>query len=574
MLTDNRHNDTFYWCTCFVRELYRQGVRRVVISPGSRSTPLTLAFAAHPGFEKTVILDERSAAFTALGHAKATGTPSVLVCTSGTALANYSPAVFEAANSGTPLIIASADRPPHRRGIGSPQTIDQIKIFANASVFFHEAGEPSAEPAKLKRLEMAAAQAVYAAKNHFGTAHINFPFSKPLEPDPDFLAEIEQENSNLAKKTPLSTKYSQKAESVRLSDEFWEKLASAKRPVIAAGPFNAYEDNTHIAALAEFLDAPVLAEPGANLPAGDRLISGYAGFLRNKKNAALLEPDLIIRTGAFPINNALQHYLKTHQNVTQILLAHPALWQDGDVIPAEHIHLPAPLAVPEIQSARKTDWMAAWKEAEKRFAGFRSKLLQQTESLTDGGVFHTLYKFLPRDGFSMLSNSFPVRDFALFGENNRSRVFVNRGAAGIDGIISTALGISRASRQPGVLFIGDLAFLHDSNALLSHKTAGNSLIIVILNNRGGTIFNMLPVAQFTDKFDTYYRTEQDVSIPALCRAYGAEHSLVTRPEQLIRTFEQAAEAGGVQIIECLTEAPQSMKERRALWNFDLSGEQP
>tara|TARA_R110002096_G_scaffold339522_3_gene532853 strand:+ start:3561 stop:5276 length:1716 start_codon:yes stop_codon:yes gene_type:complete len=565
MQVNDPQNLAFYWSTLFVRTLYEEGLRQVVISPGSRSTPLTLAFSSHPGFHKTIAIDERSAAFIALGQAKAFGKPSVLVCTSGTALANYAPAVFEATNSGIPMIIASADRPPHLRGVGASQTIDQLKIFGNQTVFFHDAGEPSSEFPKLKRIETAAKQSYYYSTSQSGVAHVNFPFSKPLEPDADFLNEIEDENSRHVERS--NTDYNSEQGDTTLGEKFWSQLVSAERPVIIVGPLNKHQEIPFILPLAKILKAPILAEPGSNIPNSKHTITGHAGFLRNDDIINELTPDLIIRFGAAPITRAGQTFLEANNDSIHIHFTHSTSWQDGDTVPDKHIPLTGNLQIPDITGAAQSSWLKAWKKIENNFESYRETEIKPSTPLTDGYVFTTLTKLLPKKNFSMLSNSFPVRDMALFGNYKDKELYVNRGAAGIDGITSTAIGLSQVLDKTGVLFIGDIAFLHDSNALLSKEYVNRPLVIIILNNGGGTIFRMLPVYKLKEKHRTYFETPQSVRIVSLCRAYSVAHTLVTRPEQLITSFEQAIEKKGIQVIECLTDADDSMLERHKLWNF-------
>ncbi|MFA5667889.1 MAG: 2-succinyl-5-enolpyruvyl-6-hydroxy-3-cyclohexene-1-carboxylic-acid synthase [Balneolaceae bacterium] len=566
MQANEPQNISFNWCTHFVRTLHQQGVRHVVISPGSRSTPLTLAFAAHPGFTKTIVIDERSAAFIALGQAKAKGIPSVLVCTSGTALANYAPAVFEAKNSGIPLIIASADRPPHSRNVGSSQTIDQLKIFGDHAVFFHDAGEPSSDANKLKRIETAAIQSVYYSQSKTGVAHINFPFDKPLEPTAEFLNSVELKNSRLT--TPTDTDYNQEFGETSFGDNFWSQLISAEKPVIMVGPLNNFDNLDFILPLAKKLNAPLLVEPGANIPTSKHHITGYTGFLKNEDVATELAPDLIIRCGAYPITRAAQTFLERNKDLIQIQFMHLNIWQDGDVFPDKHIVAPSNLHIPDITGNAQPSWLKAWKKAESKFKTYREDAMQPSTPLTDGYVFTTLSKLIPKNSFTMLSNSFPVRDLALFTDYTNRETYVNRGAAGIDGITSTTIGLSQTLNKTGVLFIGDIAFLHDSNALLSKEYVKKPLVIVLLNNGGGTIFRMLPIYEHKEKHREYFETPQSVRIVSLCRAYEIGHTLVTRPEQLVTAFEEVIEKDGIHVIECLTDADNSMLERHKLWNFE------
>lgn len=562
-------NLNFYWSTLFVRALYENGLRDVVISPGSRSTALALAFGAHPGIRKTTIIDERSAAFTTLGIGKATGNPACLVCTSGTALANYYPAVIEATQSSVPMIIASADRPSHQRETGASQTIDQLKIFGDYPVFFHEIGEPKESNNSILRLERAAAQAVQISKQKNGVAHLNFPFSKPFEPSPDFLSVIESENEKHSRRSFPS--YRATSRGTELDEKFWSDLISAEHPVIIAGPDSRGKYSDSIQALAKTLNAPILAEPGSNVSSSKYTITGFDGFLRNKSISKELKPDLILRFADEPVSKALSNYLMEHASVMQLRFHESGTITDETLSAHKYIPLTGPVIVPEVSGSADSNWLKSWRKHQKDFIQFREEHLHPSTPLTDGYVFSTLSPLIPKKSFTMLSNSFPVRDLSLFGEFDGREIYVNRGAAGIDGITSTAFGLSLGLKKAGVLFVGDIAFLHDTNALLNARYVEESLIIVILNNGGGTIFRMLPVNEYKKKYSGYFETPQDVSIAALCRAYKIKHNLITRPEQLITNFEDKLEKPGVHVLECITDPDDSMEQRHQVWGYSPPG---
>ncbi|MEX0719189.1 MAG: 2-succinyl-5-enolpyruvyl-6-hydroxy-3-cyclohexene-1-carboxylic-acid synthase [Balneolaceae bacterium] len=568
MLENESQNAAFLWSTLFVRSLFTEGVRHVVISPGSRSTALTLAFASHPGFQKHVIIDERSAAFIALGLAKASGVPAVLVCTSGTAIANYFPAVIEAAQSGIPLIIASADRPPKYRGLGASQTIDQLKIFGTYPVFFHEAGEPDITKQGKKRIQLAATQAVQNALSKGGVSHLNLPFSKPFEPDADYLKQVEKENEKKAERN--SPKYSVEVGNTELGETFWSDLVSAERPLLIVGPNPGVDQLSFITPLSRVLNAPILAEPASNISSSKHTIQGFEGFLRNTENWKNLNADFILRFGYQPVSKAINEYLEHHENALQISFMNPNQWVDGSLSSDKQVILKSPLKIPDITGSAEKSWLKTWKKVEKQFKSYRKDQLHPSTPITDGYVFSKISEALPKKTFTMLSNSFPVRDLSLFGEFDAKEIYANRGAAGIDGITSTAIGLSISLQKPGVLFIGDIAFLHDTNALLLAKIVDQPLVIIILNNGGGTIFRMLPVHSFQEKFTPYFETPQTVSIAALCRAHKIDHTLISRPEQLNTTFDSLIEKKGIHVMECITDADDSMELRETLWNFNLA----
>lgn len=568
MQENDPQNVAFYWSTLFVRSLFEEGIQHVIISPGSRSTALTLAFSAHPGFTKHIGIDERSAAYMALGVAKATGSPAALVCTSGTALANYFPAVVEASRSGTPLLILSADRPSHYRGLGSSQTIDQLKIFGNYPVFFHEAGEPDNNERSQKRLQLAAAQAVQEATSKSGVSHINFPFSKPFEPDTQFLKKVEFENEKRSRKP--SPNYVQEIGSVEMGETFWSDIISAEKPLIIVGPATKSDQFEFITPLARTLNAPIIAEPGSQIPTSRHTVQGFDGFLKDSGNREILKSDLILRFGQQPVSKAVNQYLDDYKEVMQICFMSPNNWIDGSLTSHKQISLNAPLHIPEVSGSAGTGWLKKWKQTEKEFRAFREEYLHPSSPITDGYVFSKITENQPKKSFTMLSNSFPVRDMSLFGEFDGKEIYVNRGAAGIDGIISSAIGLSVSTDKPGVLMIGDIAFLHDTNGLLLAKEVHKPLVIVLLNNGGGTIFRMLPVHTIKNKYSKYFETPQNTKIAALCRAHNIDHTLVSRPEQIIPTFDKLIERNGVHVMECITGADESMTQRQSLWNFKIN----
>ena len=466
------------------------------------------------------------------------------------------------------MIVASADRPPHLRGLGASQTIDQIKIFGSQPVFFHEAGEPSSEPNKQKRIQVIGRQAVQSSLANSGVAHINFAFDKPFEPEDDFLKIIESENLNHSKRS--QTDYSQNIGKTELGEKFWSQLISAEYPLIVVGATSVSVDLSFVTPLARALSAPIIAEPGSNIPNSRHIISGYAGFLKDSEYREDLKPDLIIRIGSFPVSKGVQQLLQDCSDIHQISITDSRFPNDGDYPAYRTIQLKSALTIPDINGNSSSKWLSKWKKISKNFNSFLMDQIHPSTPLTDGYIFKEAGELIPKKAFSMLSNSFPVRDMALFTDFSGQEIYVNRGAAGIDGIISTTIGLSTILDKQGVLFIGDIAFLHDINAFLSIKEVTNPLVIIVLNNGGGTIFRMLPVYKFKQKHQQYFETPQDVRIVSLCRGYNIGHTLVSKPEQFAPAFESYIDKPGVHVIECITDADDSMIERHKLWNFSLS----
>lgn len=562
-------NLTFRWALEFVKELANNGLEHAILSPGSRSTPLTMAFSLHPQIQKHVVLDERSAGFIALGIGKSAGKPAALVCTSGTAAANYYPAVIEAKMSGTPLLVITADRPPHLRAVGASQSIDQIKMFGDYPVMFFDAGEPKSKKTDFERLRLLACQAYQDSITLKGPVHTNFAFRKPLEPTTGFYREQLSEVINAPATKPKSRVYQAVLNNVELPQEIQELITKARRPLVIAGPRRAFDDNTAINKFCGDLRAPLLAESPSQLTGNPFSISFFDAFLRNETIRKDLEPDLIIRFGHQPISKGIELYLKQYHSVPVIALTNDFLWHDATY---SVDYLIRSESVPRFAEANWSSvnslWTALWQDVQEKFRKKIITVLKKYPILTDGKVVSEITKDIPGDWNIFLSNSFPVRDFNLFslGKGHHSRIFVNRGASGIDGITSTAIGTTLGSGTNTLLLTGDLAFLHDTNALLSAPLLEQqTLIILISNNRGGNIFRMLPVYKHQDIYKNYFETPQQADIKQLISAFNAGYKQITSIENLLPAFHEFGTHKGIHIIECTTDPDLSMSERKEIW---------
>ncbi|TVR15540.1 MAG: 2-succinyl-5-enolpyruvyl-6-hydroxy-3-cyclohexene-1-carboxylic-acid synthase [Balneolaceae bacterium] len=550
----------------FIDALYHSGVKHAVISPGSRSTPLTLAAAMHPGLTKKVVLDERSAAFMALGIGKESGSPAALICTSGTAVANYMPAVTEAKESGTPMIILSADRPPNLRGIGSSQTVDQIKIFGDQAVFFHEAGEPALEYDDIARLKLLSRQAVESSIKKGGAAHINLPFRKPLEPTSVLLNEVIRGFDNHKKKAdPVNTS----SATIHPDEELTKMINQSEKILIIAGPSNPQSALNHqLTELSNLLNCPVIAEPGSSI-SDDHIIDRFDSLLRNGVHQKELKPDLILHFGDQPFTKPILSAIEHWDDVPIIQFLGRDTWQDHFKKIQNRIVLNSNdfFDIQQIKAHSSGKWLKSWQTRNDSAADRLETFLKNSVKLTDGHIFNSISKKLPKNWNVMLSNSYPVRDMAQFGFPLKHQ-FVNRGAAGIDGILSTAAGVALSSSKPVCCFIGDLAFLHDSNALFSLKQLPNPVVAVVINNGGGTIFNMLPVYKMLKDlekahlFEEYFLTPQDVDIQFLANASKLPYMRVERLEELDALNLQSMKNST--IVECVTDAAASMNLRESL----------
>jgi 2-succinyl-5-enolpyruvyl-6-hydroxy-3-cyclohexene-1-carboxylate synthase len=565
-----------WWAAHVIDELGRLGARHLVISPGSRSTPLTMAASVHPDMEIQVILDERSAAFTALGMGRATGIPAALICTSGTAVANYLPAVVEARQSGIPLLLLTADRPPYLRHVGASQAIDQIKIFGDYPVFTHEVGEPQASNNDIQRLRMAVDQAVQESTSAGGSAHLNFPFRKPLEPEPTWLRDLQLDwESDTHFGSPFTRNYRTKIHSTEWPMDIREELKSAERPLFIAGPQRPFDlQTTAFARWAQAMDAPLLVDAGAQPVDHPQVIAGYDGWLRTSYQDPQWQPDLIIRLGDQPVSKALELAFQVWDaSILQIDTRDS--WQDATLNGGMRWRLDRlPDWPSDFPVNTDSEWLSRWQQQDQAWQQKRQHRIQEIEILTDGHVYAHLLndvdsKVQPLNG--LVSNSFPVRDLMLFGPSALpfQHMHVTRGASGIDGITSAAIGTTIATGRPSVLFTGDLAFLHDSNALLQQSESLPPLLIIILNNGGGDIFKMLPIQDHPQQFDRYFKTPQHADLGKLCEAHSVPHLKISTVDDLRQhSLADLLPEHGISVLECITDSEASMRLRRELWGME------
>ena len=509
---------TTLWAQAFCDELARAGVREVVVAPGSRSTPLVMAFAADDRFRCRVHLDERSAAFFALGVGKASGRPAVVVTTSGTAAANVFPAVIEAAQGETPLLVLTADRPHHLRDADANQAIDQIHLYGSFTRAFFEVAQPILHEPAFAHLRALAGRAVAEASGSpRGPVHLNFPFDKPLEPvlgaEP-FRTEHQLAGAGRDDGVPLVQVDVGRREA---SPEALEALVAAvatPRGVIVAGPTTeGARLGEAVWALAGATGFPVMADAlsGARFgPSGDaHVVAAYDLFLRDDNVRDSLTPTLIVRVGASPTSAALQGWMKHHGGVRHVVVDGGSRWKDHGALATEYVQADAADTLASVAElapmSTDPEWQASWRTAE---AAALAVLSGDVEHRHEGHVAGIVAATLPQDGTLFVSSSMPVRDLDAFGHPHAEGITVlgNRGASGIDGIVSTAFGVAAASDGPTVCLLGDVAFFHDQNGLLWSREKDAAVIFVLIDNDGGGIFHMLPIAAHEPGFTRFFAT--------------------------------------------------------------------
>jgi len=557
-------NTNALWSAVGVHTLANLGLRHVVISPGSRSTPLAFAFAENPEIGTTVALDERSAGFIALGLAKATREPVALLCTSGTAGANYLPAVIEARLSATPLLVLTADRPPELRDCHSGQTITQNGLFGGYPVWATEAAVPSTDLNLLRYWRQLLVDGWQRAQGPLaGPVHLNLPFRDPLSPSEPEKGYKEPTGFDLDAFTALPV--CAQVDSLLTPASVADLLPKTERGVIVVGPHAPADRQEFADALLELSHLtgwPVLAD-GAGTVRGDlgssgRLVSAYDLILRDPKHAQALRPTAAIFVGPLPTSKVLRAWLKDSDVVAlQINRA-------GENVDSTHgrwTRLDGTLT-PSGEHAKATDnaRLSAWSKAQK---AARAKLerIARVDWNFEGRIVMLLEEALGPDDRLFIGSSMPVRDLEWFYHppGPGPEVLCNRGANGIDGTVSTALGASLDGKRT-VLLCGDLTFLHDSNALLSAYGHTGDLTVVVVNNQGGGIFNHLAVAKETKRFEQLWGTPQAADLGKLCTAHGVRHDHAETWTALARQLERRGK--GVRVIEFRTD-----READAAWRL-------
>lgn len=562
----------FLWARGIVETLLQAGVRCFVVSPGSRSTPLVLALATTRDIVVHKILDERSAGFFAVGYAKATGQTVCLVCTSGSAPAHYLPAIVEAAHSFTPLLVLSADRPPELHGNAAPQSVNQAHLFSSFSRLFVDLGIPESGDAALRAVTRKVTQAAVAARPpEPGPVHINVPFREPLEPSAIGITS--------PRPAVAPTPQFVVPRSALLDTETVKSLAqlvrSKPRGLIVAGPApigqSSYRDV--IGDLARRTGFPLLAETASQLRfTGTSMVHRVDAFdliLRSPRARACLQPELVIQLGAPPVSKSLARMLDESPEIRRIVIA-PFGWNDPQNTASIHVRadvetvcrqISAELTVPAGTSSWAEEWWradnATWQSLEKEFAEPETGLSEATVARFTAGSFR-------KDDILVVSNSLPIRDLDWFcrGESSCFRVVSQRGAVGIDGSISMALGVasSRASRT--TLLVGDGAFLHDVSALNIAAAARAPLRIVVVNNNGGRIFEKLPVArhqEFRELLDPWFVMPHGLNISNIAGSFGVHATRVKTACELRDVLADRALDDRPSVVEAVTNQAVSKK---------------
>ena len=605
MPIDFRNTNTV-WASVLAETLQRLGLTTAVICPGSRSAPLTIAFALNNKIETIPILDERSASFFALGIAQKSGLPTALICTSGTAAANFYPAIIEARESRIPLLIFTADRPPELRDCHAGQAIDQVKIYGNYPNWQAELAIPSASIGMLDYLRQTI---VYAIERSIfptkGPVHLNIPFRDPLVPVPVIAVDALETQFNpehfFAGLEPIFAGESSTPPSPPLlgggEESTMQQWHKCSKGIIIAGvsqPQFAEKYCSAIAQISQLLNWPVLAEglsPVRNYAQlNPLLISTYDLILRNRELADKLTPEIAIQIGDLPTSKELRNWLDKTQPKRYII---DPSYHNFDPLHGKTIHLRTsaenlainlatiltlvpPLIKGEstlvpplnkgglggVLTSPSNEYLELWRNTEIQVRETIDQKISAINKIMEPKVSWLLSQILAPATPIFIANSMPVRDVEFFWKPNNLEIkpFFNRGANGIDGTLSTALGVAHRN-QSSIMLTGDLALLHDTNGFLIKNKFVGHLTIILINNNGGGIFEMLPVAKFDPPFEEFFATPQHINFAQLCATYGVEHEVIEDWEQFKQKLISLPNSG-IRVLEVQTDRRSDAKWRQ------------
>ena len=551
-------NEAF--ATSVADELARCGIGHVCIAPGSRSGPLALAFEKESRLQTHIHLDERSAAFFALGVARATGVPAIVVCTSGTAAANLFPAIVEARHASVPLIAITADRPPELRATGANQTVDQIKMFGDAVVWFAEAGVPDEAPTSPAYWRSLTCRAVTEASTRPGPVHINVALRDPLYPSEStapYPLAIEGRDAGRPWTEVFSAAPAPSEASVA---ELARTIEETERGVVVAG---ATADDLHpLHELADAAGWPVLAEPASNIRVPGT-ISTYDALLRSERFTSAHKPDVVLRVGKLALGRPLARFLTGARQIA--IGGGENRWDEQRRVETLLHADPAPLcSLVSAQTAPRveSDWLRSWRDSDGIARRAIDEVLDSTDAPNEPRAARDLAAAL-QDGTNLFAAaSMPIRDLDSFMVPRTGlSVHANRGANGIDGNISTVLGIAAATGSPTAALIGDLALLHDSNGMLYEGKNDLDVSFVVINNEGGGIFSFLERAGLPH-FERLFGTPQGVDLQRWAELYGIKYSNIERSADLTEAMRSQE---GVRLIEVRTDREDNVKIHRAIW---------
>ena len=576
----NRNN---LWSRIFIDQLAALGVQYACISPGSRSTPLTYTLSKNRKIKSFVNIDERSSSFFALGLAKATEIPVIIVTTSGTAVAELYPAIIEAFQQRVPLIVCTADRPSELIGTGANQTINQHNIFKNHIRWFRDLGLPSMNETGFQHLQRIAIKSFQMSLTEDrGPVHLNFPFRKPLEPfsyTDDIsktIFKIKAQRYSKSKMTNAGIFSFHAKSSVRMIDD----LIKYDRGLLIVGPLEYDRDLImKVKQLSTLLKYPVFADGLSQLRFStskkDRnILTNFDSTLLCENFLHKHEPDIILQFGRTPTSTTIENFL-AETNADRYVINNY-----GDLFdPTRNAKATLPIKpksfceslISHLNTKRfkrqKSNWMKDFLKAEEISNSIKSTVLDKSKFPNEPSIITEIFKSIPSGSHVLIGNSLPVRDLDNFLSSTSKRLTIhfNRGASGIDGVTSTALGIA-ARKRPTILITGDLSFLHDLNALAIATNFSIPITIVVINNNGGGIFESLPIANKVNRFKEFFITPHNLELSGIVKSFGIDHQLVISRSQLKSYLIKSLNKNSTSVLEIQTNAIKSVELRERYFN--------
>ncbi|GAB4145829.1 MAG: 2-succinyl-5-enolpyruvyl-6-hydroxy-3-cyclohexene-1-carboxylic-acid synthase [Ignavibacteriales bacterium] len=564
-------NRNYIWSKLIVDFMQSAGVKDVCISPGSRNTPLVLAFAANKKIRRHVIVDERASGFFALGLSKTSASPVAIVTTSGTAVAELYPAIIEAYFQKIPLIICTADRPHYLRNSGANQTINQDNIYKNHIRYFADFGLPEINYKKLQKAKNNLASAFTLIDSEFvGPIHFNFPFEKPFEPSNT----TDSVKSELLDKIRNDFVFNPSSSRKRATTDnnIFEIISSAQNVLILSGDSTDEKEKSYLIKIAKHLQSPIIA--GILSPVrfvdSNYVIKNASTFLRNKSITKQIQPDLILQFGYAPTSNSILEFFSKSKAV-KIAINNfnqkfdPSLTTKFVVKKsAENFYFSL---LKSTEERKDGDYLQELKKIDTQTGILKDNYLSRLKDFFEWNAYTKLLEQIPLDSNIMISNSLPVRDFDFVANISKNiKVFSNRGASGIDGIISTAAGIFNATRKATYLVIGDLAFYYDLTSLFLLKKYKIPLKIILVNNNGGGIFELLPIADEKIDFQNYFKTPLDIDFEPIIKSFGGKYFYVENEKSFIKTLRTINKLSEFVVLEIKVNSTISKNLRQKFWN--------
>ncbi|MBT2657028.1 2-succinyl-5-enolpyruvyl-6-hydroxy-3-cyclohexene-1-carboxylic-acid synthase [Bacillus sp. ISL-18] len=567
----NHQESLTAYIAAFVSELVLTGITDVVVSPGSRSTPMAMVMAEHPDLKVHIHVDERSAAFFGLGMAKAKNKPVAILCTSGTAAANYFPAIVEAKYSRVPLLVLTADRPHELREVGAPQAIDQLHLYGHQVKWFADMALPekSNEMLRYARTICARAAAI-ATQAPAGPVHLNFPFREPLIPKVDeTIFELSERPKGYVKVQNGD---------LTLSDEEFKEIASElagkEKGIIVCGQLADEKFAEAVTELGALLNYPILADPLSQLRSGshsfENVMEVYDTFLRNEDAKSFLKPDVVLRFGAMPVSKALTIFLKDNHGAAQFVIDGGGGWRDPSALSTNMIFCNETYFCEKLLTYMGANsssvFLDDWKNV-NRLTKENMAVIRDEKELSEGKLFYQLADMLPEEATLFVGNSMPIRDLdSFFLSNNKSiKVMANRGANGIDGTVSTAIGAAVYTKSL-YLVLGDLTFFHDLNGLIAAKLYDIDIHIILVNNNGGGIFSFLPQSEHPKHFELLFGTPLNINFEHAVKMFNGHYTKIANWDQLADLLKQSHQQKGIHVYEVETNRDRNRDEHREFWH--------